>query len=118
MALVYIDGLFVNEFMIKNGFASSTREAGVETVAVKAANDYARANKIGIYSPLCTQTEPPDPKCNIKGNYDYQQRQKIYFLPSCGYYSMVEIKKYQGDAWFCTQKEAQKAGFTKSASCQ
>ena len=117
LALVYVRGQLVNEYLIKNGFASSTREAGEETAAVKAANDYARTNQLGVFSPLCTQTEPPNPKCPIKGNLDDRTKEKKYFLPACQHYSKVIVKKSFGDDWFCSEAEAQKAGYEKAKDC-
>lgn len=118
IAQVYINGMHVNNFMIKNGFAESTRQAGEETANIKIANDYAREKKIGIFSSDCFQENPPDPKCAIKGNLnDRAANEKYYFTPNCRHYSKVIVKKSFGDSWFCTEKEAQKAGFTKASNC-
>jgi hypothetical protein len=118
MALVYTDKILVNEVMLKAGLAAYKRQGGSETEKMKAASDYARDNKIGIFSEKCYQTIPPNPKCPIKGNYDEAKNRKVYFRPDCGYYALVAVELYQGDNWYCTEKEAQKAGFTKSDSCQ
>lgn len=118
MALVYVDGKLVNEILVREGLAEYLRQGESETPALKAANDYARSQHLGIFSSLCSQTQPPDPKCDIKGNYDAHQAKNIYFLPNCANYVQVEIKKYQGDRWFCTEKEAVSAGFTKSPTCR
>lgn len=114
MALVYVNGELVNAYMIKNGFAVSTREAGQENAAVSAANLYAREHHLGVYSSACYQPDPPDPECPIKGNIDDKTREKQYLLPDCRHYSKVIIEKSFGEAYFCTEKEAQAAGFTKS----
>lgn len=118
MALIYIDGKLVNEIIIRTGLAQFRRQGGSETERMKVASDYARENSIGIYSPICYQTEPPNPKCAIKGNYDEHRAEKIYFTPACNYYSMVTIQKHQGDDWFCTESEAQKSGFTQAETCK
>lgn len=117
MALVYVDGVLVNEYLIKNGFALSTREAGDETENIKAANDYARQNSLGVYGPECYQKEPPDPGCPIKGNVDDRTKAKEYLLPECRHYTKVIIERYAGEEWFCTEKEAKSAGFTLSSDC-
>ncbi len=114
LALVYVDGHLVNEYMVRNGFAVTTREAGEENDAVKAANDYAREHKLGVYSPRCYQPDPPNPKCPIKGNIDDRTGEKQYLTPDCRHYSKVIIEKYAGEGYFCTEKEARAAGFTKS----
>jgi len=117
MALVYIDGVLVNEYMVKNGFAVTTREGADETERIKAANDFARANLLGVYSPKCYQTDPPDPRCPIKGNIDDRTGEKTYLIPSCRHYSKVVVEKYAGEQWFCSEKEAQKAGYKELTDC-
>jgi endonuclease YncB( thermonuclease family) len=117
MALVYADGKLVNEIMVRAGLVDY-RQGGPESTALKVANDYARENKIGIFSEKCYQTVPPNPKCSIKGNDDEYKKQKVYFTQSCGFYTLVDVQLYRGDAWFCTEAEAIKAGFTKAQSCK
>src|SRR3989344_1179297 len=114
IALVYVNGELVNAYMIKNGLATTTREAGDENEVVKAANDYARNNHIGVYSPRCYQPDPPNPKCVIKGNIDDRTGEKQYLTPDCRHYSKVIIEKYMGEEYFCSEKEAREAGFVKS----
>ncbi len=118
IAQAYVGGAHVNNFMIKNGFAESTRQAGEETANIKIANEYARENKVGIFSPDCYQETPPNLKCAIKGNVnDRAANEKYYFTPSCRHYSKVIVKKSFGDDWFCAEAEAIKAGFTKAPNC-
>ena len=118
IAQIYVNGMHINNFMIKNGFAESTRQAGEETDNIKIANDYARENKIGIFSSDCFQETPPNPKCAIKGNInDRAANERYYFTPNCRHYSKVIVKKSFGDAWFCTEAEAKKAGFTAAPNC-
>ena len=81
---------------------------------VKAANDYARNNHIGVYSPRCYQPDPPNPKCPVKGNIDDRTGEKQYLTPDCRHYSKVIIEKYMGEEYFCSEKEAREAGFVKS----
>lgn len=117
MALVYSDKLLINEVMLRAGLAQYLGEGGSQMARLRAANDYARTNHVGIYSPLCYQPDPPNPACAIKGNDDIRQNKKFYYLPDCPYYTKVVVMKFQGDAWFCTETEAKKAGFTKSDTC-
>jgi endonuclease YncB( thermonuclease family) len=118
MALVYVDNTLVNAALIQAGLAAYHRQGGSETPALKTASDYARAHNLGIFSPQCYQIQPPDPKCAIKANDDERTGKKLYFTPSCNYYSLVAVQKYRGDRWFCTEKAAQAAGFTKSSDCK
>ena len=117
MALVYVDGELVNEYMIKNGFAASTRQAGDENPKITKANFFAREHHLGIFSPECTQIDPPDPKCLIKGNINDRNGQKQYLTPDCPDWSKTIIEKWTGEQWFCNEKSAKSAGFSKSPSC-
>ncbi len=117
MALVYVDGTLVNEIIIRKGLALYKRQAGSETETMKQANDYARANNLGIFSPECYQQVPPDPNCAIKGNYHEGKRSWVYVRPDCRYYDQVMIEKNFGERWFCSEAEALKAGFAPSDTC-
>ncbi len=118
MSLVYENGVLINEVMVRAGFGEYGNEGGSQKTRMDAANTYARENHVGIYSSECSQADPPNPSCTIKGNNDTNQREKIYFLPQCWGYGRVLILKFQGDEWFCTEAEARAAGFTKSETCK
>jgi len=53
----------------------------------------------------------------IKGNIAESQNKKIYFLPECANYNQVTIERFEGEQYFCTEKEVQKAGYIKSKTC-
>lgn len=54
--------------------------------------------------------DAPDPACVIKGNST-----RIYHLPGGRCYSETLIHKTKkGDRWFCTEAEAQAAGYRRS----
>lgn len=80
-----------------------------------------KEKKIGIYSELCTQYENKDqPKCVIKGNISGEwlhKGEKSYHFPGCIQYGQTRIEKWRGEQWFCTEKEAVAAGYTKSGGC-
>ncbi len=117
VALVYVDGKLINEIMIKEGFAAYRSEPGSGKEAMKAAHEIAKTNKIGIYSKACTDEIPPNPKCNIKGNHDLDRNKYLYLTPECPYYSAVIVRRFEGDQWFCSSSDAQKAGFKLSSAC-
>lgn len=52
----------------------------------------------------------PDPSCAIKGNVN-SDNEKIYHTPGQRDYKRTNIKPEEGDRWFCTEAEAQAAGF-------
>ena len=60
---------------------------------------------------------PPSPKCVIKGNISEKGYGRNYFMEGCPDYLRIKVDPRKGEAWFCSEREAQKAGFTRSASC-
>ncbi|MFH0762508.1 MAG: hypothetical protein V1925_01290, partial [Candidatus Omnitrophota bacterium] len=58
-----------------------------------------------------------NPKCVIKGNYDKNSSLSNYYFPGCPQYEFTIVEKDLGENWFCTEKEAQAAGFTKAKNC-
>lgn len=117
VALVYVDGKLINEILIKEGLAAYRSEPGSAKELMKSAHNYAVEHKLGIYSAACTDVVPPDPKCAIKGNNDQDRDAKVYLLPSCPHYPTVIIRRFEGDQWFCSEKQAQKAGYAVSPDC-
>ncbi len=117
LALVYVDGELINEYLTKNGFALYRWDDSAQPGVLKKAGDFARDHKIGVFSDDCYQTEPPKPKCNIKGNIRDDNNVKTYLLPNCSHYPQTIVEKYKGEDWFCTEKEAKAAGFIKSSNC-
>jgi micrococcal nuclease len=58
---------------------------------------------------------PPNERCTIKGNIS--EVGKMYFTPQCRSYTVIKVSPSQGESYFCTEKEAEKAGFTRSRNC-
>jgi endonuclease YncB( thermonuclease family) len=116
-AFVYLDGEFINEYMVKNGFASEHGDGTPETDIVKEANTYAKENKLGIYSENCSPSVPKNKVCNIKGNVTYDGGKKEYTLPGCHNYIQTIVERFRGEDWFCSEEEAKAAGFTKAPIC-
>ena len=117
MALVYVGSKLVNEEMIKSGWARYHHDTTSKTKEIKSASDRAKEEKLGIYS-LCQSTDIPDsPKCLIKGNIDDNSTTRNYYLPNCPQYKFTIVEKDMGEGWFCTEKEAIGAGFTKAKNC-
>jgi hypothetical protein len=65
-------------------------------------------------TPLPTYTPSPNPSCAIKGNVN-RSGDKIYHVPGGAFYDRTDINPEEGDGWFCTEAEAQAAGFRRSA---
>lgn len=117
MAIVYTDGENINEYMIKNGFAIHLWDNTKQLKILGKANDFAREERLGIFSPECYQTEPTKKGCDIKGNIIHGTNAKEYTMPQCDRYALTVIEKYKGEEWFCTEAEAKKAGYAKSDNC-
>lgn len=117
IALVYADNILVNESMLRSGWARYDGGGKSEKEVLKQAYQEAFETKIGIYSPLCRQEQPEKPKCLIKANIDKITAEKRYSFPGCREYNITIVEKDLGESWFCTEKEAQAAGYTKSQNC-
>ncbi len=123
MALVYHNNELINLIMIKEGLARYQR-GGVSQQAqeikdqIKYESQTAKEKRIGIWSTKCRQTEnPQNPDCVIKGNIDKSDGEKTYHFPGCQEYERTIVELDIGEEWFCTEAEAQQAGFTKAQHC-
>ena len=117
LALVYSNSQLINEAILKKGWARYDGSPSSKREILKQAYDEAVQNKTGIFSSLCLLEKPENPDCLIKGNIDRHSDQKTYYFPGCSNYQQVLVEKDLGENWFCTEKEAEKAGFKKSPNC-
>jgi len=118
MALVYADNVLINKEMLKSGLARYHSDQSSAADELKTTADKARSENLGIFSAKCYQTKNPDNlKCNIKGNVDKNSDRRNYYYPGCPQYDFTIIEKDIGENWFCTEKEAIAAGFTKAKNC-
>lgn len=118
MALVYISGILVNEEILKNGLGRYHHDQSTQAEKLKQAADLAKKQQRGIFGPECYQMKNLEqPKCNIKGNIDKNSGARKYYFPGCVQYEFTIVEKDIGEQWFCTEKEAQAAGFIKSERC-
>lgn len=116
LAYVYLqDGekeIFVNEFLLAEGAAEfflDTVNLHYQDLLVQAAEKAHQENK-GLW-----QTCAPNAKegCQIKGNVDRLDK-RWYHLPSFRHYEQVIVNLEHGDRWFCTEEDAQAAGFERA----
>lgn len=68
---------------------------------------------IDTSSPL---TQPQDSNCTIKGNIS-STKEKIYHVVGCGSYAKTQIDESKGERWFCSEQEAEAAGWRKAKNC-
>lgn len=68
-------------------------------------------------APATPSTQPTqggtDTACNIKGNIN-SSGAKIYHMPGQQYYDSTNINTEYGERWFCSEAEAEAAGWRKS----
>ncbi|OIO55546.1 hypothetical protein AUJ46_01090 [Candidatus Peregrinibacteria bacterium CG1_02_54_53] len=100
--------------------SAKERKAGLWSAC---AAPVAVSSKAAVATPL-TQPTSPQPQaqtgngeCVIKGNVN-AKKDRIYHLPGCGSYTQTQIRPGEGDRWFCTEAEAQAAGFRKAGNCR
>ncbi len=116
VATVYLGKVNINKQMISSGWTFYNSQDVPDREEVQKIHQQNQTNAIGIFSAQCTQLEnPTNQKCNIKGNIS--KNTKIYFFPGCSSYQVSKVQLYLGERWFCSEKEAISAGFTKSTNC-
>ncbi|MAG12494.1 hypothetical protein CL630_01645 [bacterium] len=127
------DDLFVNEWLVREGHAFKNPIAPNNRYLdlLARAQEEAREAERGLWSDTCEYTaeykdakslreqgsEAPNKDCIIKGNISEKAYGRLYFLEGCPNYNRIKIDPRKGEQWFCTEKEAEAAGFTRSASC-
>lgn len=119
MGLVWANGKLSNELMIKEGWAKPNYDPNSQSEKLKKAYEFAKENKLGVNSDLCKKVNPTPTslKCNIKGNIDKGTGEKFYHLPSCRHYNQIVLDLDIGEGFFCSEKEAQNAGFKLASGC-
>ena len=111
------NGKLVAEELASDGVAI-VRQKGEPNDNLLAAGNKAREKGIGLYGLPCTQeTNLQKPDCTIKGNMRLGTDDKFYHRPDCRNYKLTKVQLYLGDEWFCTEEEAQRAGFKKGEDC-
>jgi micrococcal nuclease len=122
---VWVGDLFVNLELVKQGFATSYSYPPDIKFQKEflAAEKEAREAELGLWkacpisvAPTLQIQEPTKSECNIKGNIS-TSGDKIYHLPGCGSYTKTQIDEKRGERWFCSEEEAQKAGWRKALNC-
>ena len=130
LAYIYVDGESVQEQMLAAGLARVAYVYPPNTRYVdqfEEAEEQAKSEKIGIweyenyatdrgfnasaYGSQEQQTNvPDDSECKIKGNIN-RNGNKIYHMPGQSSYEQTNPEE-----WFCTEQEAQEAGFRSTGS--
>lgn len=120
LALVYTSTQFINELMLKEGWGRTDYRKNSKRDLLTTAFHEAQQKKLGIWSSLCRESSSDITNvtnCFIKANIDKVTYKKFYHLPGCKQYNQVIIEKDIGEQYFCSEEEAQKAGFKKASGC-
>ncbi|MGC2853927.1 thermonuclease family protein [Novispirillum sp. DQ9] len=67
----------------------------------------------GSAAPPTGHVDAAATACPIKGNVN-AKGQRIYHVPGGQFYDRTRINEVEGDRWFCSEGEAQGAGFRRS----
>ena len=115
-----VDGVDIGERLVREGIAEAYRKYSLDYVdAEKAAFFESRglwrgrvqapADFRAVSAPV--QTAPVE-GCTIKGNISGEKR--IYHMPGQDFYAATRISANKGEHWFCSEAEAQAAGWRKA----
>jgi len=126
---IWLDDILINQELVEQGYAKSYSYPPDIKYQDKfvAAEKKAREDKLGLWTACTAETvqttvapttssSTSDPSCTIKGNIS-ASGEKIYHMQGCGSYSKTTIDESRGEKWFCTEAEAQTAGWRKALNC-
>ncbi len=69
---------------------------------------------VGVFIPTIALAEFSGPARVIDGDTLEVAGERIYHVPGGAYYSRTRINAAKGERWFCTEEEAQAAGWRRS----
>lgn len=104
----------INRKMVALGLAKNLSVASPYKDVIDQADNDAKAQSLGIYSPRCRSLISRS-NCTIKGNL--QPEGKVYFKKGCPYYDQVVVDESFGDVWLCSESQAHDMGFILSKTC-
>ncbi|SRR3989338_1320897 len=116
MAIIFVGDQNVNKTLIERGLVRYYHDNTPFEAELKKAAAAAETNRLGIYAQ-CESLTPPNPKCVIKANIRLERKTRKYYLPDCPQYNFTKVSQDLGEKWFCTEKEAKAAGFSKADNC-
>jgi len=123
------DNVLINDYFVRQGYAKyvssppDNRYRDLLSSAQEEAKKERRGlwnecdNDSGVESLREEDSLPTDENCIIKGNISEKGYGKTYLIPGCDNYNRVKVDTRKGEQYFCTEKEAQSAGFRKATNC-
>lgn len=118
MALIYKGSTLVNQELLASGWVRYHHDTSTREEELKAANEAAKLGKLGIFGECQSKENTANPLCFIKGNIDKQSGAKKYYMRDCAQYAFTIVEKDVGEDWFCSEKDARKAGYVKAETCK
>jgi len=122
---LYVGDTFIDLTLVEEGFAAAYPYPPDTAYAAEFsdAETQAKAHGRGLWSSCASfknveqfNSEPSVEGCVVKGNIS-SSGEKIYHLPGCGSYGKTNIDESKGERWFCSEQEAQSAGWRKAGNC-
>ena len=125
VAVCRLGNVDLNAWMTREGWAVAYRQYSRDYVDEESA---ARAAKLGIWAGRFVEPskwrrgdrldsersgDSASGSCPIKGNIS-NRGERIYHVPGGRYYGQTRIDEQKGERWFCSEGEAQKAGWRRS----
>lgn len=114
----------LNAWMVAQGWAMAYRKYSTDYVKQE---ERASAAKLGIWQGefvppwdwrqgkrLKANEVQQSGDCVIKGNISVSSGERIYHVPGGQYYDRTKISPSKGERWFCSEAEAQAAGWRRS----
>ena len=124
IAVCSLGNVDLNAWMVRQGWAIAYRQYSRNYVDDESA---AQAEKAGIWvgrfiepskwrrgERLRPAKQTTTGRCQIKGNIS-RSGERIYHLPGARDYGPTRIDESKGERWFCSEDEALKAGWRRSA---
>ena len=125
VAVCWLGDIDLNAWMVRNGWATAYRQYSGDYVDDESAAHLAEA---GIWRGRFIEPSRwrrgdrlmPDQtgstaagSCEIKGNIS-RFGERIYHLPEDRFYAPTKIDATKGEQWFCSEEDAQQAGWRRS----
>lgn len=116
---VYVEGMMVNQELVETGYAnSSSYPPDIKYQELfRNSERLAREQGRGLWGSCGLSKIAPNNEnngCSIKGNISKSTTEKIYHVFGGKFYNQTVIGDVVGEKYFCSEAEAQAAGWRKS----
>ena len=89
------------------------RKAGLHAMGVQSPSDFRQSKRDGFARQYMASAPAG---CTIKGNISISSGKRIYHMPGQTHYARTKISLAKGEKWFCSELEAQAAGWRRARS--